>query len=64
MNCLKQLGPQYCGIIYSIIGLLVLLDALNILSASIHVFVVLASIALILYGVKLSGVLELINKKN
>jgi hypothetical protein len=64
MKLLHALTPQYRGIIYTIIGLLILLDALNILSKSIHVFVVLASIGLILYGIKLTNVLDLISKKN
>ena len=64
MNCMNKLGPQYCGIIYGIIGFLILLDALNVLSASIHIFVILAALALILYGIKISGLLELISKKD
>lgn len=63
MNCLKQFGPQYCGAIYGIIGLLILLDELGVLSKTIHLFVVFAAIGLIAYGLKLSGLLELINKK-
>jgi len=63
MKFLDTLTPQYRGIIYTIIGLLILLDELNILSKSIHVFVVLASIILILYGIKLTNILDAITKK-
>jgi hypothetical protein len=64
MNCINHLGPQYCGAIYGIIGLLILLDELNVLSKSIHLFVVLAAIGLVVYGIKISGLLDLISKKN
>lgn len=64
MNILNNLTPQYRGIIYSVIGLLILLDALDVLSKSIHIFVILAALGLIAYGVKLTNVLDLISKKN
>jgi hypothetical protein len=64
MDFFKSLTPQYRGIIYSIAGLLILLDALNILSKSIHAFVILAALGLILYGIKLTNILDLITKKN
>ncbi len=64
MEFFKSLTPQYRGIIYSILGLLILLDALDILSKSIHIFVVLAAIGLILYGIKLTNILDIITKKN
>lgn len=64
MNFLNNLSPVYRGSIYSVIGLLVLLDALNVLSKSIHLFVILAAIGLIIYGIKTTNVLDLIIKKN
>ena len=64
MNFLNNLPPVYRGSIYSVFGLLVLLDALNVLSKSIHLFVILAALGLIIYGIKVTNVLDLITKKN
>ena len=64
MNFLNNLPPVYRGSIYIVFGLLVLLDALNVLSKSIHLFVILAALGLIIYGIKVTNVLDLITKKN
>lgn len=58
-----SISPQYRGAVYIIVGLLVMLDSLNILSKTIHFFVFLAAVSLIVYGVQLTNVLDLINKK-
>lgn len=64
MDFLNNIPPVYRGSIYSIIGLLILLDALGVLTKSIHIFVIMAAIGLIIYGIKVTNVLDLIIKKN
>jgi|GEM_PF-2011125 len=58
-----SISPQYRGAVYIVIGLLIMLDSLNILSKSIHIFVFLAAVGLMVYGVQLTNVLDLISKK-
>ncbi len=64
MEFLKTVPPVYRGTIYAVIGLLILLDSLGILSKSIHIFVILAAIGLIIYGIKATNVIDLLLKKN
>ncbi len=63
MNIWNSLSPVQRGIVYIVAGSLVMLDALNILSTTVHFFVLIAAIGLIIYGIMLTHIIDLIMGK-
>lgn len=63
MNIFTSLTPVQRGIAYIIAGSLIMLDALNILSKTVHFVILITAIGLIVYGVILTNVMNLIKSK-
>ena len=54
MNMFKKLSPQQKGVASIVIGVLILLDAMNLLSTTVHYVILVAAITIIIYGVMLT----------
>ena len=54
MNMFQKLSPKQKGIVYIVIGILILLDAMNLLSTTVHYVILVAAITIIIYGVMLT----------
>lgn len=63
MKFFSSLTPMQRGIAYVVMGFLILLDAVGLLSKSIHLIVFFAAFGLILYGLKLTNVLDMLMTK-
>jgi len=64
MKFLSRLTDMQRGIVYLVIGFLILLDALNLLDKTVHYVILFAAIGLIIYGILLTGLVKKIfNKK-
>lgn len=63
MKIFENLTDLQRGTIFIVGGILIILDALNWLSQSIHFVFILAGLGLVIYGLSLTKVLEKIQRK-
>lgn len=58
MKFLGRISDMQKGIAYLVFGILILLDALNVLSTTVHYVILFAAISLIIYGILLTGLVK------
>jgi len=63
MKLLASLTQMQRGIIFITAGLLILLDSIGVLSKTVHIIVFTAALGLIVYGVKLTNILDMLMTK-
>ncbi len=63
MKFLDKLTHMQKGIMYLVIGFLILLDSLNLLGKTIHYVILLSAIGLIIYGILLTDLTSKVFKK-
>lgn len=63
MKVFENLTDLQRGTVFIVGGVLVILDALNLLSQTVHFMFILAGLGLIIYGLSLTNVWEKIQRK-
>jgi len=63
MKLFESLTKTQRGIIYIVVGILILLDALNLLDKTIHYVILVSALSLIVYGTILTDLAATIFKK-